>query len=254
MKKVTGQFQIEYVLDQKSRQNTSDGEVYRVEGKDGLSVKILKNPTKAMQMELENVMMGNISADFYDMPQDIAYSRGKFVGYVFQAMNVSPEPVTDPIPEPGPVLEPEIIHNQKTESVFDNMAFKIGITALVGVILGILNIKVFFGQYLTFVGAKFSEGVLNGCQLFGFSGITSLIGGIIAMVGLGKLIKNANGVVFILLEAVAFFVGIIAVDFLLALIIAVVLGAVSLLLAILPTVIFIVVIVVVLKNLLKSIF
>lgn len=237
MKKVTGQYQTEYVLDAKSKRSASDGDIYQVSGRSGLCVKILKNPSKTMQLDLENAMQGGVAMGVYENPMDIAYSRGKFVGYIYRGMEEpESEPITDPIPSFDEELEPRKPKTQLDGTLLDNMGFKVLITVIIGLILAVLNTKVFYWQYLEFVAGRFSTDTLSGCGMLGLSGITSTVGGIIAMVALGTAIKNSNGLLFIPLEAVAFFVGILAVDFIITIIVALVLGAISIFLAILPTI------------------
>ena len=136
MKKVTGQYQTEYVLDTKSKQSASDGDIYRVSGNNGLCVKILKNPSKTMQLDLENAMQGGVAMGIYETPMDIAYSRGKFVGYIYRGMEEpESEPITDPIPSFDEELEPRKPKTQLDGTLLDNMGFKVLITVIIGLIL-----------------------------------------------------------------------------------------------------------------------
>lgn len=249
MKKVTGQYQIEYVLDTKSKQSRSDGDVYRISGGNGLCAKILKNPSKTIQLDLENAIQGGMAMGISETPMDIAFSRGRFVGYIYQGAE-------EPEPEPLPPLEEEVALTPPNPgpdiSILDNTGFKVLAAAAIGLLLALLNMKVFYWQYLQFVTSGFSSDTLSGCMLLGASGITSTIGGAAAMILLGIFLKDSNGLLFVPLEAVAFFAGILVVDFIITVLVALVLGAVNLIInliiAIMPAVIIIAVIVWVIKR------
>lgn len=243
MKKVTDQYQIEYVLDTKSKQGMPDGDVYRISGENGLCVKILKNPSKTMQLDLENAMQSGISMGISEIPMEIAYSKGRFVGYIFQS-----EEKPEILPYPKEEAKPVPYKSRPDISILDNMGFKVLAAAVIGLLLTLLNMKVFYWQYLQFVTSGFSSDTLSGCMLLGCSGVTSTIGGVVAMILLGMAIKDSNGLLFIPLEAIAFFAGILVVDFIVVFLVALVLGAVSLIVAIMPAVIVIAAVIWVIKR------
>ena len=84
MKQVTVGFK-EYALKKKVRSD-GDGDVYLVEGGESqqLCVKLLKDRSDRKKSEVEASLKGSYFGPVTDKPMDIAFSRGRFAGYLYQ--------------------------------------------------------------------------------------------------------------------------------------------------------------------------
>lgn len=253
MDKVSGRSKIEYYLDQKMKKILPEGEEYGVVGNDRLRVVLLNDRSREKQQEIEATLRGEDPFSTLENLQDVVFSRGKFVGYIY-----SYEKVEEPV-FVQPPLEIENENTKSSKNIKKGTAenFPIKLLALTGtsVLIGILNIKVIYFLYIGLVLQSFEESVARGCALIGIDGFVSLAGGVFLMlITLSKMYKKENpmGVAgFTLLGSIALLVGIILVDLLSFLIVVLVCGVLNVLSALIPSLIVIGVIVLVIKSLFK---
>lgn len=261
MRKVTGQSRREYNLDQKTKKTLGDGEIYKVEASNNLYVKLLNDCSKAKQQELEGILRGETSYSIMDAVKDIAYSRGSFVGYVYQHIEPSEEMNFFDTELESPVKTEPVSTKKRKEapkSAFETAPVKIGLYALLVILIGVLNIYVLYEKYLELIAVSFDMTILKGCSLLGLQGATSLVVGLgFAVFMLVLFNKNGKGlgtVPFLITGTLCFAAGILLTDFIIAVIVLLVCGAVSLIKALLPTVIAIAVVWLLVKYIFKSFF
>lgn len=258
MKKVSGTFK-EYSLKKKVR-NDSDGEVWLVLGGEGesLCAKLLKDHSPAKQREVEASLQGTGFGAIMDVPMDIAFSRGRFAGYIYQDFNAwqLETPQTSASASTSGAVSGTSGIGLGTGSIgtdsfgtggvgagstgsgsSDSPVIKWGVLCIAIVILCTLNLKLFHPLFLGFVASAFSEDVLSGCQLLSFSGMTAIIGGAVVAILAGRLASGLDMVAFIIAAAISFFIGILLVDVLIVLAVQLVMGVVGIMVAVLPAII-----------------
>lgn len=270
MKKVSGKFK-EYSLKKKVRSD-SDGEVWLVLGGEGesLCAKLLKDHSPAKQRDVEASLQGTGFGAIMDIPMDIAFSRGRFAGYIYQDFNAwqmetASAPVTggsSGTSSGGTSGSLGIglgtgdmgLGGAGTGSVgsssSDSPVIKWGILCIAIVILCTLNLKVFYPLFLGLVSTMFSEDVLTGCHILSFSGITAIIGGLAVAVFAARSFGGLAMVEFLVAMVLSFLIGILLTDVLIVVAVQVVLGVVGVLIALLPIAIGIGVIVWLIKSVL----
>ena len=95
MRAVTNRRKQEYPLDQGSRKARGDGEIYQVQGRSDLWVKILNDHSREKQLEIEKRLTGGGSGE--ESPMEIVYYRGRFTGYTFRKLpEVEPKREAEP--------------------------------------------------------------------------------------------------------------------------------------------------------------
>lgn len=253
MDKVSGRSKIEYNLNQKMKKILPEGEEYGVVGSDRLRVVLLNDRSREKQQEIEATLRGEDPFSTLENIQDVAFSRGKFVGYIY-SYEKAEEPVFM-----QPPLEIEDINTKSSKNVKKGIAenLPIKMLALTGtsVLIGVLNIKVIYFLYIGLVVQNFEESVARGCALIGINGFASLACGVILMLfTIMKMHKKEStmGVSgFTLLGSITLLVGIVVADLLSFLIVVLVCGVLNILSALIPSLIVIGVIVLVIKSMFK---
>lgn len=273
MKKVSGQFK-EYSLKKKARTD-ADGDVYLILGgeSEGLCAKLLKDHSKAKQSDVEAALQGSGFGMLADIPIDIAFSRGRFAGYIFQDTTAWQ---TEPA---GASTHGSTIPGRSSGSGYVDTSMGIsGMGGTMGmgsgggrasapsgspiirwsalavglVLISLLNMKVFQNLFLGIVYSSFSEDVFGGCRMLSFSGMTALVGGLVLAILLGAKLKEADMVPFLVAVLLGFLAGILLTDVLIVVLVQLVMGVVGLLTAILPILIGIVIVIVVIKSIFKK--
>lgn len=244
MKSVTSEYRMKYNLDTKSRKSECDGDSYKIEGQPGMWVKLLKDNSKNKELEIrQQIELGG----GYGSPREVVYSgRAKFAGYVYEVE----ESDCDPVPDPDRTTDSDTgLKSLKTDYMQTNI-FKICLSSGFGILLSVLNIKVLYYVYIGFLLNSFPEEVASGSSMLSCSGATGILGGIALMILFGlHFIEQMEGILFVILEGVAFLLGILLVDFIITVLVCSFLGIVSLLKAVLPVVITIGIVIMLVKML-----
>lgn len=261
MKKVSGTFK-EYSLKKKVRSDL-DGEVWLILGgeNESLCAKLLKDHSPAKQKEVEASLQGTGFGAIMDLPMDIAFSRGRFAGYIYQDFNawqMEASPASGTVSASGLGSDSLGISSGMGGSSTigagsgssDSPVIKWGVLCIAIVILCTLNLKVLYPIFLGLVAELFSEEVLTGCHILSFSGITAIIGGLIAAVFAGRSFSGLEMVEFIVTVVLSFLIGILLADVLIVVVVQIVMGVVGVLIAVLPIVIGIGIIVWLIKSVL----
>lgn len=247
MKSVTSEYRMKYNLNTESRKSECDGDSYKIEGQPNMWVKLLKDNSKNKELEIrQQIELGG----GYGSPREIVYSgRGKFAGYVYEVEESSWDLVPDPDPDIDIAPKPE---SPKTDFMQTNIV-KILLSAGFGILLSVLNIKVLYYVYISFLLNNFPEEVASGSAMLSCSGATGLLGGIALMVLFGlHFMKQMEGILFVIFEGIAFLLGILLVDFIITVLVCSFLGIVSLLKAVLPVVITIGIVIMLVKMLIRK--
>ncbi len=256
-----------------------DGEVYLVkDGQgEGLCAKFLNDPTA--QREVEASLQGSGLGALADTPLDIAFSRGKFVGYIYQdfdAWNQAPEAGGNTgLPglsghvqsqghgggEPGYMGGGSGFVGGSSgytgagaggqSGGADNPLVRWGILLLGALGLVLLNVKLFHRVFLNFVEGMFSPEVLAGCEVLGFSGMTAAVLGLVAAGLLYRYVSGADTPVFLAVELGSLLGGILLTDVLIVAVIQLVMGVVSLLIAVVPIIVVVAVLIALVKGIFK---
>jgi hypothetical protein len=222
MKTVTDQFQRIYNLDDSRKMKEPDGESYPVSGIPGTWVKLVKDTTKAKQLQVEQQITDGGYGD--GVPREIVYRKGKFAGYTFEKYEPEPDPVSQYSQE-----------TEKKKSSLDMNWVKYPGAAAVCLILSVFQYKVFFNSYLHILNQYCSQDVVLGCKVLGFSGFTGILAGVLLALVCGtKLFGDFELPVFIGVEAAAFMIGLILIEIILVVLAMLFLGVLSLLIKIIP--------------------
>lgn len=277
MKSVTGQFR-EYSLTKKVRSG-ADGDVWLIAGgeSEGICAKLVKGRSGAMQSEVEASLQGAGNGSLLDTPIDIAFSRGKFAGYIYYDAAA----YADPVSSAGTAgtggrsgqggrsgLGGSSLTHLDTASYDSDMGgmsdsssgrggiagspvIRMAASAAAIVLIALLNIQVFHDIYLNLIEASSPEDVLTGCMALSFSGITAVIVGLVAAFFAGRIAKESDTPVFAAVIAVGMLAGIILADIAIFILVRAFLGAVSLLMAFMPVLIIILGIIYVIRKVLK---
>ena len=263
MKKVTGQYNREYVLNQQSGKIETDGISYQVQNMEGMWVKILNDNSKAKQLEIERLIQAGLNHNVY-RPIEIVYGREKFVGYVYRetAPYVSEKESYQSFHDDqyngnnteGNTKDYDIgmqtIHNNQ-KSFVNTPVFKVFGAILVGTVLCLLNMKLFHGIYLGLLSQWFEEPILSYSILITCYGALSCIGGVILMGICAHFWKDSHGVIFLLLEVCSYLIGMIVVDLLIVILIVLLFRLLQLAKSILPLVISFVFVILMVKIFVK---
>jgi hypothetical protein len=222
MKTVTDQYQRIYNLDDSKKMKEMDGESYPVSGIPGTWVKLVKDTTKAKQMQVEQQIAVGGYGD--GVPREIVYRKGKFAGYTFEKYEPDPNPVSELTTKP-----------EKKRSISDMNWVKYPGAIVVCLILAVLQYKMFFNIYLHILDQNCSQDVVLGCKNLGCSGITGIVAGVLLALVCGiKWFGDFEMPVFIVGEVVAFLIGLILLEIILVVLTMLFLGVLSLLIKIMP--------------------
>lgn len=264
MKKVTGRFK-DYSLTKRAKV-APDGEVYLVkDGQgEGLCAKFLSDRTK--RGEVEASLQGSGFGTLADTPLDIAFSRGKFVGYIYQDFDA-----WNQVSDPGGNTTSPGVSDYTQDSGYaggssgyvgggsgagtgavDNPLVRFGGLGIGALLIALLNVKVFHSIYLNFVEGMFSSEVVAGCQVLGFSGMTAVIAGLVLAGLLYRRTSQTDTPVFLAVELGGLLAGILLTDVVIVVVIQLVLGVVSLLIAVVPIVVVAAVVIALVKGIFKK--
>lgn len=247
MRAVTNRRKQEYLLDQGSCQQRGDGEVYQVQGRSDLWVKILNDHSREKQLEIEKRLAGGGNGE--QSPMEIVYYRGRFTGYTFRKLP-EPEPQREPEPPRTPdpssyTPSPEPQRNQNRSRDLrrnDRRGTGLGgqrgtggqrflISFGVWAVLSILQYFVFYPIYRSYLVQHAAAEVVSMSLKLSAMGITALaVGTILMFLAAKAFFYRIGGVMLAVGEAAAYLVGIILANVLLMILSAGVLT----LLAILP--------------------
>ena len=264
MRAVTNRRKQEYLLDQNSRQTRGDGEVYQVQGRSDLWVKILNDHSREKQLEIEKRLTGG--GDGEQSPMEIVYYRGRFTGYAFRKLPEpprAPEPPRTPDPSSYHAPSPEPQKNQdRTRDLRRNDRRRAGrggqrgtagqrflICFGVWAVLSILQYFVFYPMYRSYLVQHAAAEVVSMSLKLSAMGITALaVGTVLMFLAAKAFFYRVGGVMLAVGEAAAYLVGIIMANVLLMILSAGVLT----LLAVLPYLAGIVVIILVVRAVFKK--
>ena len=261
MRAVTNRRKQEYPLDQGSRQARGDGEIYQVQGRSDLWVKILNDHSREKQLEIEKRLTGGGSGE--ESPMEIVYYRGRFTGYTFRKLpEVEPKREAEPPQAPEPSLYREPSPDPRDRDPRRNNGRQAGRGASRGtggerfliclgvwVVLSILQYFVFYPMYRGYLLSHAAAEVVAMSLKLSAMGITALVAGTILMFLAAKAVfYRVGGVALALGEAAAYLIGIVTVNVLLMILSVGVLT----LLAVLPYLAAIVVIILVVHAIFKK--
>lgn len=251
--KVVGKYKTVYECDISGKQKDGEGISYPIKGTSGKRVKLLDKGfcTREKEQAMNGVLTGE--TEWYG-PQilDIAYSHGRFIGYIYEDESIVPEP--EPIlPEPEPVdhLNNRSAASRGLGSNFLIRGFKPLYTLAAGIILVVLTYSVFFDLYLQIVEGVGGQSLADYCFTFNFSGVTGMIGGIVAMLLAARVLYQGADSVYCMMLPLAYLVGMAAVFLAVALVIMLIRFAYALFIALIPSLIIIGVIVYLIKSAFK---
>lgn len=243
MRAVTNRRKQEYLLDQGSRQARGDGEVYQVQGRSDLWVKILNDHSREKQLEIEKRLTGGGAGE--QSPMEIVYYRGRFTGYTFRKLpepepQRAPEPPRTPEPSPYHTPSPEPQKNQdRTRDLRRNDrrgqrgtgGQRFLICFGVWAVLSILQYFVFYPMYRSYLVQHAAAEVVSMSLKLSAMGITALaVGTVLMFLAAKAFFYRVGGVMLAVGETAAYLVGIIMANVLLMILSAGVLT----LLAVLP--------------------
>lgn len=253
MKKVTGQYNQEYVLDTQGGKQDTNGVSYRVQGMDHMWVKLLNDHSKSRQLEIERLIQdGGCDGSCY--PTEIVYGRGRFAGYAYYEQSGASE--TTSIYEEESRHQEEPYHDAQAKKTVDRngggsfvntAVFKIIGAILIGALLCLLNITVLHGIYLRLLSGWFEETILDYCTKLSCYGVLACIGGVALMGICAYFWHDSHGGLFLVLETCSFIIGMIVIDLVLVIIVAAMLWFLQFLKSILPFIISIVFVIIMLK-------
>lgn len=254
MSKIKGKYGLIYEYEKSKGVSSGDGIVYPVENEPGKKIKILNKSTctKEKEMEIESAMNG--SGEFYGpLPVDVLNSKGKFAGYAFYEEDTTETSQPDPVPRPDfPPFEPNVNPPISPEQGISQrkglgVTQKIMAAALVGIVLSILDLMVFFNLYINLIYGILPIEIVEQCYTYNFNGIIAVIGGLIGIFLAFK--QNASEPIIFILSLVALYlVGMAAVFFLITLIVS----ALHIFIALIPTLVVIAIMIYGIKWVLRS--
>ena len=251
--KVVGKYKTVYECDISGKQKDGEGTSYPVKGTSGKRAKLLDKGfcTREKEQAMNGVLTGE--TEWYG-PQilDIAYSHGKFIGYIYEEEASGPEsnpavPELDPANDENHRFEP----SHSSDFGFLSRWLKPIYTLIIGIVLTLLTYSVFFDLYLRVVEGVGGQNLADYCYTFNFSGITGIIGGIAAMLLAARVLYRGAVAVYCVMLPVAYLVGMAAVFLVVALVIALLQFAYALFIALLPSLIIIGAIVYLIRNVFK---
>ena len=211
MKTVTNQRNRKYVLDESTRVSGADGDSYKISGSSTGWVKLLYNTSKQTQLDIESRIRNGGRPEDGD-PVEIVYIRGRFAGYMYSKEEIIPEPEPAFAPAPGP---PQRRRSPSGGGFADFMGTAGGYAVaflIVAVAFGVVQKFFLFSAYSGSFLAGIDPSVAQICYI---AGITGIIAGVIVMLVFLKWVPRDNVILFIVLEAVAFLVGLLIIGFVL---------------------------------------
>lgn len=231
---VYGQRGSRYVLAASSKSSDYEGAIYEVQNNADIIVKVLDNSYRNADMENRVINAVNSGVSLSGgQPIDVAYSQGRFVGYILEQSWREPEP---PAREP---VNPEPVEQPRRAG-----AGTVVFTVAIGILLS--------GWLITSGFDKISQMVNAQSMVFSLGGIPMIIGGWIAMLIALRARHNMEPAPAVFISVAAFCIGCAFVLGIIYAIIHMVKNAVSVVTALLPVIILIVAVVYLIKSLFRG--
>lgn len=260
-----------YHIDEANAIYKSDGTDYSVKENKNIRVYTYINPTKQKEMDLNKKIRSGVSGNVRIL--ELVTSKGRFLGYAYR-IETALQPEIDTsnnqaLQNNSSNSGYEISNGKKEnshdrngnlrkgnlrsrnkdtrerngrlkDSFLDSIWFCAIASIIMGALLFFLNIGMLNDIYLFIIGNEFTDDVLSGCITFSLSGITGGVVGLALMIICFVLIgKKISGVLLLILELGAYFIGVVFADLVLTILVILVIGVYSLVIILLPTIILI---------------
>lgn len=231
---VYGKHRRKYSLSKNPVSRDYDGAVYTVSGNPDIQVKIYLNERRTAEKEKEVIdTVNGVCSMLGEMPIDVVYGNGRFVGYVFETSEESIANPFDPTPAPAPAPKPSM---GKATTILCLMG--------IGLVFSLLVYFLIFGMLSNMVSESYI--------MWNLKGIPMIVG------GLGLMIFTAvkfgdRGVTTLLVSGIAYVLGSALVFGTICMLVALFTFLANLVTSLLPLIISIVVTVVIIVVLVKVI-
>lgn len=186
---VYGKHRRKYSLYKNPVSQDYDGAVYAVAGNSDILVKVYLNEYRTAEKEKEVIdTVNGICSMLGEMPIDVVYSNGRFVGYIFENGEESfAVPMADPIPVDIPPLTPSM--------------------GKAATILSVLGIGLVFSFLVYFLIFEMLTNVVNEAFIYwNFNGIPMILGGCGLML-FAFLNFSDRGYMTLVISAIAYILG-----------------------------------------------